>query len=192
MTTEDKPSMTSLCIYCGRPFEKNVWNQQHCTRACYLQARYKKRRDATAARPLLVKRCEWCGNKFTPKRTHPSQRFCKTSCQIESHKYRLRMESLIKLANGGPIKCSICGCPHSEILGFGHYNGDGAIHRREIGHGTHGLRKWIKENPLEMVLKKVRIECAYCNAYHAWTGKYPSFDKRPVWGDRAIFVKEND
>jgi len=95
-------------------------------------------------------------------------------------RYHRRELAILKVANGNPPVCAICGCPHLEILQFGHYKGDGKYHRKEIGgHGR--IIEWIHQYPLKTVLDKIQLECPYCNFWHALFGEYPSKEKRPNW-----------
>ena len=82
------------------------------------------------------------------------------------------------LTKYGPIKCAVCECPHIEALTFGHRDGGGANHRKEIGQN---IISWILETPIKEVLLKVQIECEYCNHYQYRNGEYPPVDKQPKW-----------
>jgi len=117
--------------------------------------------------------CNNCYNKRNP----PNISKYDAKYQKERRKKRL-MNAFIKLANGKPIQCTICGCPHIEALNFGHYNSDGAKHRREIGSN---IAPWILNTPIKEVLSRIQIECIYCNSYHAYNGYYPPPKKQPKW-----------
>jgi len=93
-----------------------------------------------------------------------------------------RLRAIKKVAKVNKTKqvCAICGCPHIEILQFGHPNGDGAYHRREIGDSL-SIVSWILNSPRQVVANKIQLECPYCNTWHAVNSEYPTEDKRPQW-----------
>lgn len=105
--------------------------------------------------------------------------------QEKRRKYRLkkRMEALKKLANGSKSCCVVCACPHLEILQFGHPQSDGKNHRASFGNykDSHGVVSWILKTPIDDVLKRVQLECPYCNAWHQKFKEYPQASKRPRW-----------
>lgn len=97
------------------------------------------------------------------------------------------MKAMLKLADGSPIQCSICGCPHAEIMHFGHPEPrDGHYHRKEIG-GE--MAKWILRTPLAEINGRVQLECPYCNAWHNKFKDYPPVEKRPDW---VVYDKETE
>jgi len=101
----------------------------------------------------------------------------------KSRRYRARrrMKAMLKLADGGPIQCAVCGCPHEENMHIGHpKHRDGRWHRKELN-GAKGVINWILGNPIEEVKKRVQLECPYCNAWHNKFKEYPPEDKRPKW-----------
>jgi len=91
-----------------------------------------------------------------------------------------REKAIHRIANGSPPVCAICGCPHIEILQFGHYKGDGSSHRKETGSAKE-IIAWIFHTPLEEVLERIQLECPYCNFWHGLHGEYPEGTKRPNW-----------
>jgi hypothetical protein len=68
----------------------------------------------------------------------------------------LRME--VVLAYGG--KCSCCGEWRYEFLNIHHVSNDGASHRREIGHRSDDICRWLKKNNYP---NNVKILCHSCN-----------------------------
>ena len=103
----------------------------------------------------------------------------------KSRRYRARkrMKAILKLADGSEPYCAICGCPHIEILHFGHpEHRGGRFHRKEVG-GTKGIVSWILATPLEEVKERVQLECPYCNNWHNKFKEYPPEDKRPSWNE---------
>jgi len=88
--------------------------------------------------------------------------------------------AMLKVVNGSSPVCAICGCPHIEILQFGHFKGDGKAHRKEIG-GSSNIIDWILRNSLKEVEERIQLECPYCNFWHGLYGEYPSEVKRPNW-----------
>ena len=91
-----------------------------------------------------------------------------------------------KIANGSLPECAICGCPHLKILDIGHPNHDGKEHRRVPDPVIGGFRarsmvRWVLDTPIEEVLKRVQLECPYCNAWHNRFGDYPPLENRPTW-----------
>ena len=96
------------------------------------------------------------------------------------YRARLRMKAMIKLADGDPIRCAICGCPHAEIMHFGHPEPRfGHYHRKMEGDMT----PYINRTPIEEVKKHVQLECPYCNSWHNKFKEYPPEDKQPCWND---------
>ena len=102
----------------------------------------------------------------------------KSEKQREKRK-KQRMAALEKLANGKPVQCAICGCPHAEIMHIGHPQPRyGHYHRKMEGK----MVRWILRTPIEEVLKYVQLECPYCNSWHNKFKEYPPPEKRPQWG----------
>jgi len=100
----------------------------------------------------------------------------------KSRRYRARRRKLamLKLADGGPIRCAICGCPHDEIMHIGHpEHRGGRWHRKMDGK----MIPWILNTPIEEVRERVQLECPYCNAWHNKFKVYPPENKRPSWLD---------
>jgi DNA-directed RNA polymerase subunit RPC12/RpoP len=94
------------------------------------------------------------------------------------------MKALLKLADGEPIRCAICGCPHAEIMHIGHpEHRGGRWHRKEAG-GAKGVIAWILKTPIEEVKERVQLECPYCNSWHNKFKEYPPEDKRPTWKEK--------
>ena len=109
-----------------------------------------------------------------------------TQSKVARKRQERRRRAIEKIANGNPIVCAVCDCPHAEILHIGHPNHDGSYHRKELRKGNHGLKTrdvvlWVLRTDIEEVLKKVQLECPYCNAWHNRFGDYPLEDKRPKW-----------
>ena len=95
-----------------------------------------------------------------------------------------RRRAIEKIANGNPIVCTICDCPHAEILHIGHPNHDGNWHRKELTgspKGTKGVVHWVLRTDIKEVLERVQLECPYCNAWHNRFGDYPPENKQPEW-----------
>ncbi len=98
-----------------------------------------------------------------------------------------RQRAIQKLAQDKEPKCMICGGPHAEILHIGHPNHDGEYYRRALMKETdkswesRTIVKWVLRTPIEEVLKRVQLECPYCNSWHAKFRQYPPEDKRPQW-----------
>jgi len=109
----------------------------------------------------------------------------RTKESIKRSQRKRKRRALKRLANGTDYSCAICGCPHEEAFTIGHFNGDGVVHRKSInpksGSSNVVIVTWIITAPIEEVLAKVRIECIYCNFYHARNGEYPPINKRPKW-----------
>jgi hypothetical protein len=97
------------------------------------------------------------------------------------------------VANGSPPVCANCGCPHVEILQFGHPKGDGRFHRKRDELAS-GMVRWILRTSRKEVLEMVQLECPYCNFWHGIYDEYPSEDKRPNWnhveGHQEPFVSK--
>lgn len=147
------------------PFKKTALETTHTHDSSYY------------SRPRL---CKYCGIDISHK--HQYATYCSRGCLKSAAKQRRKQEThtvFERLANGSPIQCAICGCPHEEALTIGHFNGNGKAHRKQIG--KHNVKKWILTMPIEEVLAQVRIECVYCNFVQQYTGGYPSPDKRPRW-----------
>jgi len=105
--------------------------------------------------------------------------------KLKRHRNKVRDQAILKLAQGKEPKCSICDCPHAEILHIGHPNHDGSWHRRKLNQSydksSRGLIKWIRDTSIEEVLQEVQLECPYCNAWHNRFREYPPPEKRPKW-----------
>ena len=100
----------------------------------------------------------------------------------KSRRYRARrrMKAMLKLADGGPVCCAICGCPHEEIMHIGHpEHREGKYHRKIEG----DMVPWILSTPIKEVKERVQLECPYCNNWHNKFKEYPPEDKRPCWND---------
>ena len=100
------------------------------------------------------------------------------SRRVENAQADAKHRAYVKLANGGEMKCVICGCPHEEAFTFAHINGDGKEHREKL---TTSIFNWINKTSIGEVSSKIQIECLYCNMYHAWNGHYPPVDQIPKW-----------
>lgn len=102
------------------------------------------------------------------------------------YRARLRMKAMLKLADGSPIQCAICGCPHVEIMHIGHpEHKGGGFHRKELkSDRSKTTIGWILSTPIEEVKKRVQLECPYCNSWHNKFKEYPPEDKRPKWNDK--------
>ena len=94
-----------------------------------------------------------------------------------------RYEAIYKVADGEKPKCAICGCPHVEILQFGHFNADGRFHRKKIP----SIIIWVLRNDIGTIKKKIQLECPYCNFWHGVYGDYPPLEKRPKWGEGSVY-----
>ena len=106
--------------------------------------------------------------------------------KMQRHRRRRRLRALEKIAHGGPVECAICGCPHAQIMDIGHPDHDGKFHRRKkdpvVGGVTaRDMVRWVLRTPIEEVLKRVQLECPYCNAWHNRFKVYPPESKRPSW-----------
>lgn len=100
----------------------------------------------------------------------------------KSRRYRARrrMKAMMKLADGSPIQCAICACPHVEIMHIGHpEHRGGRFHRKEIQSAS--MASWILSTPIEEVKTRVQLECPYCNSWHNKFKEYPPREKRPQW-----------
>ena len=104
----------------------------------------------------------------------------------KSRRYRARRRNLamLKLADGSPIRCAICGCPHVEIMHIGHPAHRGGRWHRKEHNGGKGVISWINRTPIEEVRERVQLECPYCNAWHNKFKEYPPKEKRPIWETR--------
>jgi len=73
-------SMIRLCRSCGEPFHTYIsQNKKYCSRTCSSVGRRKKQR-----------RCEQCGEMFTPCRADIPGRFCSKKCRgVSDRKPRL-------------------------------------------------------------------------------------------------------
>lgn len=90
------------------------------------------------------------------------------------------MKAMMKVADGSPVQCAICGCPHAEIMHIGHpEHRSGRYHRKIDGQMT----SWILRTPIEEVKELVQLECPYCNSWHNKFKEYPPENKRPSWND---------
>lgn len=163
-------SVARKCITCGGSMPFGERRRLYCSNKCERVA-YDKR----TKKPY----CKVCGKKRPQNRTM----YCSHKCQLQNARKRakqLKHNALSKLANGGSVECVLCGCPYEEGLSIGHFNGDGAKHRREIGKHSSLMHKWILKTPLEEVLAHVQIECIYCNLVQYFTDEYPPH-RRPKW-----------
>ena len=73
--------MTRTCKYCGAAFEPVNNRQQFCSRACTLQAKYRRdgaRRSAARAAARANRVCPVCGTTFTPKNARG--KYCSVRC----------------------------------------------------------------------------------------------------------------
>ena len=98
-----------------------------------------------------------------------------------------RQRAIRKLANGEEPACAICGCPHEEILHIGHpEHRGGRWHRKELRKSNDSFARtvvgWILRTPIEEVMKRVQLECPYCNNWHNKFKESPPKDKQPKWG----------
>ena len=113
----------------------------------------------------------------------------------KSRRYRARrrMKAMMKLADGEPIRCAICGCPHEEIMHIGHpEHRGGRWHRKELGKGgSKDMVGWILRTPIAEVKERVQLECPYCNSWHNKFKEYPPPEKQPCWNDgiRSLIEK---
>jgi len=103
------------------------------------------------------------------------------------YRQKRRRRAIEKLAQEKKPSCSICGCPHKEILQIGHIeHRDGRFHRRKLSgnsKGSQSVVNWVLKTPVEEALERVQLECPYCNAWHNRFKDYPPQEKRPKWGD---------
>lgn len=108
----------------------------------------------------------------------------RTKESMKRSQRKRKRKALKRIAEGATYSCAVCGCPHEEAFTIGHFNGSGTAHRKSLGAKSNSnveIIPWILTAPLKEVLAKVRIECAYCNFYHARNGKYPPINKQPKW-----------
>jgi len=110
-----------------------------------------------------------------------------------------RKRAILKLSNGKDPQCSICGCPHAEILHIGHPDHDGSWHKRSLSttrdkRGSRNIVKWVLETDIDEVLKRVQLECPYCNAWHNRFKEYPEGDKQPKWSKESdqLYIKGDE
>lgn len=105
----------------------------------------------------------------------------------KTRRYRAgrRERAIKKLSQGNEPACIICGCPHSEILQFGHpKHRGGRWHRRELGGSNYASRSviaWVLRTPIEEVIELVQLECPFCNSWHNRFKEYPPPEKQPQW-----------
>ena len=102
----------------------------------------------------------------------------------KKERMKRRLEAIFKIADGEKPRCSICGCPHAEILQFGHFNGDGSYHRKKI---NSTIISWILKQPIEVVKMEIQLECPFCNFWHGVYGEYPSSEKKPQWQPAGFY-----
>ena len=129
---------------------------------------------------LTLGKCIFCGEDLEAQNNIHACNKCSTMQSISRKTARAtkKARALFRLANGNAVTCAVCGCSHEEALTFGHPNGDGKTHRDKIGKT---IIDWVLKTPIEEALKKVRIECVYCNFVQQWTGKYPPPERQPNW-----------
>ena len=83
-------------------------------------------------------------------------------------RYKMKLRLLVfRYYSKGDIKCACCREKSLEFLTVDHINGDGNIHRRELGHrGGHQMYSWLKNNNFP---PGYRILCINCNhSYGVW------------------------
>lgn len=68
--------------------------------------------------------------------------------------------------------CRCCGEKTREFLHFDHIDGDGKVHRKEIGVGPDILVQWIIDNPIEAEYR-IQLLCANCHNAKSWYGHCP-------------------
>ena len=161
------------CKECGKMFEPKFSHHIYCSEKC--RSNYNSYTKVNREKPKLKeKSCIICGKKFRTK--IESQIYCTVRCRnraIGLVPKRIRKEAIIKLAEEKQPKCTICGCPHIEVLTIGHFNNDGKKHREELKERKISINTWVLKTPIEQVRKKVQLECAYCQFYFTWIGEYP-------------------
>jgi hypothetical protein len=109
--------------------------------------------------------------KMIAKRRDPSSKIY--ASYRDKLRTGLRRRAVIRLGN----ECECCGEQHKEFLTLDHINGDGAVHRKEMGGGS-GLAQyrifaWAVKAPLEEVKAKVRVLCFNCNLAIGFWGYCP-------------------
>ena len=68
------------CLHCKKEFEPRTHNQKYCCPSCCQKHWYQKKAEKRRTIRLEKKTCEFCGKKFTPKRSQSNQKFCCHSC----------------------------------------------------------------------------------------------------------------
>ena len=81
-------------------------------------------------------------------------------------------------SRGGIAHCECCGEDRIEFLSIDHKAGDGAAHRREIGHGRgNNICNWIIRNGFPPLF---RVLCMNCNCARGHYGYCPHDDTEEV------------
>jgi len=93
--------------------------------------------------------------------------------EASEHNARQKIDAIN--AYGGPI-CACCGETMLEGLTIDHINGDGAKHRREVGHGT-GVYRWLRRNNYP---PGFQVLCFTCNCAKGTGDHCPHADVRAL------------
>ena len=169
---------------CEIEFTPNKYNphQKWCSPKCN-HIFYARIRAQNTLRDKQTKHCLECDKPVPNTRT----KYCSKKCYelysikqgLERH-YKRVIQAKFKIADGGPVECAHCGCPHIEALTIGHFNHDGMEHRKEFG----STNQWVIRTSIEEVKKHVRLECIYCNGYQATNQEFPPPDRLPIWRNK--------
>ncbi len=121
--------------------------------------------------------CDFC---MEPKRLY--QRKMHESRKFEARARQKELKERALEAYGGP-QCQCCGESYLAFLTIDHQNGDGARHRRQIGH--HNLYTWLKSNQYPQDLG-LRVLCLNCNYARRFGRHCPHTDEEDLEYDCSV------
>lgn len=111
-------------------------------------------------------RCKLCVRKVV--KTYEKKNKKKTIERFRRYRAEQRMKALQHYSGSDVPFCACCNEKFIEFLVLDHKNGDGAEHRREVGH--HSMYQWaIKNNYPPMF----RVLCFNCNNSFGIYGRCP-------------------
>lgn len=140
--------------------------------------RTKRYNAALYASRVRMGLCRNCGRR-KPRSGHVSCRPCgkrmaahyaarKERILAQQRDYVAKVRAEVIKAYGG--KCACCGEKRPEFLTIDHVNGDGAAHRKKLGHAGHVICLFARRNGYP---KTLRVLCMNCNFSYGVRGYCP-------------------
>jgi hypothetical protein len=82
-------------------------------------------------------------------------------CEARKKRNIRDKKNALEKYGGIPPKCACCGECHLEFLTIDHMNGGGNVHRKEIGGGSGGIYRWLRNKKWPDGFRVLCINCNY-------------------------------